>query len=181
MRYATARALSAVAMMFSVSMAAFPAAAQEPQARTWCFANDRDDQVITGCTELIQSGRESQNNLAAEYNNRCLAYVHKGNSDQAIADCTQAIQLNPKEAAFYTTRCGAYNRQGNNDQAIADCTQAIQLNPRLAAAYNDRCFAYINKGNNDQAITDCTQAIQLNPKYSQPYNSRCRDLHQQRQ
>src|ERR1700689_5204525 len=123
MRYAAARALSAVVMIFSASMAALPAVAQEPQARTWCYENSADDQVITGCTEVIQSGRESQNNLAGAYNNRCLAYLHKGDNDQSIADCTQAIQLNPKEAAAYTTRCGAYNSQGNNDQAIADCTQ----------------------------------------------------------
>jgi hypothetical protein len=73
MRYATAGAVSAVVMIFSVLMATSPAAAQEPQARTWCFTNDADDQVIAGCTELIQSNRENQNALAAEYNNRCLA------------------------------------------------------------------------------------------------------------
>jgi Flp pilus assembly protein TadD len=38
---------------------------------------------------------------AAAYNNRGFAYLKKGDNDRAIADFTQAIQLDPKDALAY--------------------------------------------------------------------------------
>ena len=56
----------------------------------------------------------------------------KGDLDQAIADYTQAIALDPKYAVAYNNRGIAYCDKGDLDQAIADYTQAIALDPKYA-------------------------------------------------
>ena len=162
------------------------AAAQQSQTQTWCYGDDStDDQTIAGCTKLIQSGRENQRDLASAYFNRGLAYKAKsdlamaytirgvayglkGDFDRAIADYTQAIQLDPKNAVSYNNRGAAYGIKGDLDGAIADYARAIQLDPKDATAYNNRCIVYTGKGDLDRAIADCTQAIRLDPTAACP-------------
>jgi len=56
------------------------------------------------------------------YNDRGLAFAHKGDFDRANADLTQAIQIDPKYFAAY------FNR-GVGPKALADLTEANALNP----------------------------------------------------
>ena len=50
--------------------------------------------------------------------------------DKAIADYTEAIRLDPKNARAYTNR-GGLGRQEEYDKAIADFTEAIRLDPKM--------------------------------------------------
>ena len=54
----------------------------------------------------------------------------QGDLDRAIADYTQAIQLNPKYAPAYYNRGSAWGNKGDFDRAIADYSQAILLDPK---------------------------------------------------
>jgi hypothetical protein len=51
---------------------------------------------ISACTAMIQSGRETRQNLAKAFDYRGIAYFHKGESDRAIADFDQAILKLPR-------------------------------------------------------------------------------------
>ena len=82
----------------------------------------------------------------------------KGDYDQAIADYTEAIRLNPEYAEAYCNRGVAYWEKGNDDKAIADFTEAIRLNPEYARAYQNRGVAYGKKGENSKAKSDYDQA-----------------------
>jgi hypothetical protein len=55
---------------------------------------------------LEQGDRESVKNRMMAYSNRCSAYRRKGDLDRAIADCTEAIRLDP-EAALRSMRCAS--------------------------------------------------------------------------
>ena len=58
------------------------------------------------------------------------AYLDKkGDYDQAIADFSRAIELNPDNAEYWHDRGAAYFRKGDYDQAIADYAHACQLAP----------------------------------------------------
>jgi tetratricopeptide (TPR) repeat protein len=92
--------------------------------------------------------------------------------DRAIADFTQAIQLDPTYAAVYSNRGIAYAEKGDYDRAIADYNQAIQFDPTYAAAYSNRGIVYAEKGDYDRAIADYNQAIQLDPTYAAVYSNR---------
>ena len=66
----------------------------------------------------------------------------KKSGDVAIVACTEAIRLNPKDAASYVNRSFEYLQKDEYDRAIADTTKAIELAPKGALACNNRSFAY---------------------------------------
>jgi tetratricopeptide (TPR) repeat protein len=88
--------------------------------------------AIAACTRAIRSGRYNGPSLAVLYANRCAAHSDKGETDQALSDCNQAIQLDPKNAVAYANRCAALINKGETDQALSDCNQAILLDPKNA-------------------------------------------------
>ena len=75
-----------------------PAGAQlSPEWQSCTGKSDVDwDQQIGACTALIQSDRETTRDKGIAYNNRGAAYYAKGDNARAIADSTEAIQLDPK-------------------------------------------------------------------------------------
>jgi len=105
--------------------------------------------------------------------------------DRAIADYSEAIRLDPKNAGAYSGRGEAYCFKGEYDRAIADFTEALRLKPTDAEAYRARGEAYWWKGTDgyfegyfegytgkddyDRCIADCTQAIRLDPTNASAY------------
>ncbi len=109
-----------------------PARAQQSQDRTSCYDEKNNaEQTIAGCTALIQSGREI---LAVEYYNRGIAWRHKGDNDQAIADYTEAIRLNPNYASAFKNRGRANFFIANYVAAASDLTRGVQEKPDDAHA-----------------------------------------------
>jgi TPR repeat len=84
-----------------------------------CLAPD-PDLSISRCTAMIQSGHETQQNLAFAFRSRGIAYARKGQYDRAIEDLDQAIRLDPNDAVAFSNRGGAYNGKGQYDRAIED-------------------------------------------------------------
>jgi len=70
------------------------------------------------------------------------ANYEAGKLEQAIADYTKAIGLNPQLPPAYYSRGLAYADIGNLDQAIEDYTIAIELDPDFAKIYISRGNAY---------------------------------------
>jgi tetratricopeptide (TPR) repeat protein len=104
--------------------------------------------------------------------NRGNASKNKSDWDQAIAEYTEALRINPNNAAAYNNRGNAYYDKGDYDRAIADYNQAIRLDPNFVFAYNNRGNAYDNKGDSDRAIADYNQAIRLDPNFATAYTNR---------
>jgi tetratricopeptide (TPR) repeat protein len=119
-----------------------------------------DDQWIAGCGAVIKAGGLSPASLSIAYGKRGFAYGRKGLVDQAIADETQAIALDPNYVDAYSERAADYSKKRQADHAIADFTHVLALNPS-AMAYRDRGAAYLAKGQDDLAIADATQGIAL--------------------
>ena len=119
--------------------------------------------AVAGCAEM----------KADSYFNRALTYGKKGQYDQAIADYTKAIEINPGHAMAYYNRGRAYAiGKGQYDQAIADYNKAIEINPGYAMAYYNRALTYSKKGQYDQAIADYNKAIKINPRFILAYKNR---------
>ena len=80
--------------------------------------------------------------------------------DGAIADSTEAIRLDPKDAVAFNNRGNAWYGRKDYDGAIADYDEAIRLDPKNAMAYYNRGRAWYAKGEYDRAIADsgCTSA-----------------------
>ena len=112
------------------------------------------------------------------------AYVDRGDDfydigdyDNAIADYTQAIKLNPVyNVIAYFSRGTAYSAKGDIDSAIDDYTTALgmdpmRIDPNSPDVLNFRGVAYANKGDYDKAIVDLEEALQLDPNYTAARNS----------
>jgi tetratricopeptide (TPR) repeat protein len=158
-----------------VGLVALPAWAQtrdENVARCTAAADPATvDLKIGACTALLQSGQETAINIPIIYYDRGNGYRNKGLNDQAIADYTEAITLNPNYDNAYDNRGIVYRDKGLYDQAIADYMQAIALKPDKANAYYNRGGAYEEKGQRDQAIADYRMALKLAPNYQLPLDA----------
>src|SRR5262249_48631040 len=80
---------------------------------------------------------------ATAYAHRADAYWGKDEFDRSIADCTEAIGLDPDAAKVYAYRGDAYHCKGEYDRSIADYTEAIRLDPNSAWDYGRRANAYL--------------------------------------
>ena len=107
----------------------------------------------------------------------------------AIADFTNAIEINPRYADAYRSRGWAWSDKREYDKAIADYTKVIEINPKDAEAYDYRGRVWERKGDYDKAkadfaqaddlkygysrdIADYTKAIKINPKDADAYYHR---------
>ena len=76
----------------------------------------------------------------------------KGDDQDAIEACNQAIQLNPNYADAYNDRGIARSNSGDKQGAIADYEQAIKIQPNNASAYDNRGIARLSLGDKQSAI-----------------------------
>jgi len=120
----------------ALALIALPAWAQSEADENWWKCNGDDpDFIIAGCSALIQSNLNSTSNhlvntyanLLDEHYNRGNAYLHKGFYDQAIADFTQVIALEPDLAVPYNGRAWAYHLKGQDAKGLPDANKAIAL------------------------------------------------------
>ena len=90
----------------------------------------------------------------------------------AIADCNQALKLEPEQAGACCVRGQAKCALGDHEGAIADCNQALKLEPEYAEAFYVRGQAKGALGDHEGAIADFTQALKLKPEHAGAPNSR---------
>ena len=120
-----------------------PSIMPERSAREWMAdgrahsAQARWEDAIADFTEAIRqlvkmaaaaNGLfQPEANLANTHVKRALAYVLKGQLEPALADCDEALRLNPSEGTAYRTRAEVYRRKGEHAKAEADLQRAGTL------------------------------------------------------
>jgi tetratricopeptide (TPR) repeat protein len=123
------------------------------------------DTVIDGCTAVIESGQNSQEELATAFDNRGVAYRLKGEYDRALQDYEQAIRLNPSNANAYNNRGVVYRIKREYALAVSDYDEAIWLKKGdFPAAYYNRALAYADKGEYEKSLRDFDIVIEVNPR-----------------
>ena len=150
------------------SLAGTPAAADDHDT----CQKGSGDPAIAACTRLIASNKFNGSRLSGIYSNRGNKFGANGELDRAVADYTEAIRLDPKNAVPFNNRGNAYKYKDDLDRAIADLSEGIRLNPKYALAFRNRGLANDAKGERDRAIADYSEAIRLDPKYAVAFNSR---------
>jgi len=104
--------------------------------------------------------------------NQAEADVKARNYDKAIANLSQAIDLDPKRALAVNKRAGAYLKKGDNERALVDINDALRLDPNYAPAFSNRGLAYRGLGDTDRALADLNHAIRLDPDYAPAFYNR---------
>lgn len=114
----------------------------------------------------------SEGFTAVDYNYRGVTYDKLDRYEEAIADYTRALELDPTFVLAYNNRGATYERLRKYENSLSDYTNAIQLAPTLAAAYYNRGNVYSKRKRPLDAINDYTRAIQLDPTLMRAYINR---------
>jgi tetratricopeptide (TPR) repeat protein len=111
---------------------------------------------------------------AADYVARGDVYFENKNIDRALADYSQAIQLDQTYTEAYTKRGAAYASIREWDRALADYNFVIsdyektknQTDPALLGMYVSRAQAYAGLGNSQLALTEFQKVSASDPSYA---------------
>jgi tetratricopeptide (TPR) repeat protein len=147
-------------------------------ASEWSDCSSGDPaKAIQGCSTILKNGSATPaNERAVALVNRGIALYDRGDLDNARADYTAAIQLDPTNADAFHSRADLMLRQGKLEAAITDYSAAISLNGKFASAYNGRGNALRERGQMEDAIADYNKAIEFDPKSPFAYNGRANAL-----
>jgi lipoprotein NlpI len=110
---------------------------------------------------------------AAQFEQDAQADEQSGNWDAAIADYSQAINLDPtRGSAFFHRGEIRLHQKFDTDGALIDFDGAIARNYRPAFCYDSRGYARLAKGDIDGAIADFDLAINENDTLEDAYRWR---------
>lgn len=123
--------------LVSVMLAATPGFGASRRDRADCD-KVTEETAMAACERVINDRRESKRNRSDAFVNRGLLRFGTRDFDPAIADFTEAIRLNPKNARAYQGRGAAWLLKKEIDRAIADFGVAIRLDPKYAESYHSR-------------------------------------------
>ena len=118
--------------------------------------------VLTGL-EAVDKALSIKPDYLEALVNRGLAHSQKGKHEQAIADFTEALRVDPRDEFLYYNRGNAHYCKGEFDRAIADYSEALRLNPRSLWSLGNRGKSWLLKGEYVRAITDFSRLLQLDP------------------
>lgn len=94
----------------------------------------------------------------------------------AVADCVQALRLDPNNGQAYALRGAAFLGMAAADQAVADYSEAIRLQPNVAEHFVQRGLAHSRRKDIDLALKDFDRAQEIDQKPSRPQILRARVL-----
>ncbi len=109
---------------------------------------------------------------ASAYFTRAAIHYELGESDVAVTDYADALQLNPHDALAYNNRGLIYYELGDVRRAIADFDQALTVDPENAIVYANRGTVRAEIGDRHGAIADYTNALEQCPTDDITYNNR---------
>ncbi|UCE51905.1 MAG: tetratricopeptide repeat protein [Desulfobacterales bacterium] len=84
--------------------------------------------------------------------------------DEALADFSHAIDLDPGYARAFHLRGLVKDKQGNPKSALKDFNQAIELDPEYGAAYYSRATLHSKMKHEDLALEDIEMVQHLTNK-----------------
>jgi hypothetical protein len=115
---------------------------------------------------------KSPRELPIAYYNRGMAYSERGETDRAIADFEELVEMDPGDYEVHTRLGVLYAQSGFLSKAIASFNKAIEMNPDYPFAYGNRGYAYSLLGKKEKAIKDLSRAIALDKGYVKAYVNR---------
>jgi tetratricopeptide (TPR) repeat protein len=120
---------------------------------------------VSGCNDVIASGKAAGADLAKAHYNRGNALLQKSEYNKAIEDFSKALALAPDDAGALHERCWARALLNIElEDALSDCNASLRLKPDDAETLGGRGFVYMRLGFFRTAILDYDAAVSLDPK-----------------
>lgn len=132
--------------------------------------------IVTQETEVtgsaVREGEATASSDPAFYLARSVRRYSRGDFDQAIRDCDEAIRLEPGKALAYGHRGKAWAGKGDTDRALADYEAAIGIDPNNPDLLRDHGNLWRQLGDLDRALAAFDHAIRLGFSDASAYNQR---------
>jgi tetratricopeptide (TPR) repeat protein len=103
---------------------------------------------------------------------RGLELLRQGDGSGAIRAFSEALAIEPDQAAIRLLRGDAYRLAGDLGRALSEYDEVVRLAPRSAAARNNRGLTHHQKGDHDRAIDDFTEAVRIDPRLAVAFLNR---------
>ena len=135
-------------------------------------------------TEMIQAVLQEEISRSPDlekYNSllaQALRAMRRGDFDEALKLCGDAIALNRKLAKGYDYRSAIYHRTKNYEAALVDATQAIACDPTNARYYHSRAVTLHQMKRYEESLKDKNKAVEFDSANARYYNSRSVTLHE---
>jgi tetratricopeptide (TPR) repeat protein len=125
-------------------------------------ANVESEQLRTDSNRLYDPATsEPTRRLITKLHETGSAKLKSGDLDGAIADFSEAVELNPEDRDAYLKRARAKSAKEDLNGAIADFTRVIELDPNNHNAYQERANEKFLKNDLDGALADYNCATEL--------------------
>jgi tetratricopeptide (TPR) repeat protein len=126
---------------------------------------DRDDLIPTSRAIDFLTDEVERQPTATGFLNRAIVWSMLGQIDNALADCNQAISLEPRNANAYEIRGCVWERADAEKRAVADWDHAIGLQPQNLAAHLALAVHWQESGRDQQAMNEFDLLLQFDPNY----------------
>ena len=118
----------------------------------------RYDQLMRLQPELQSEWKRT---LETVWNERCWTRAIIGELQAALADCDEALRIQPNVAAVFDSRGFTHLKMGQWDTAVTDYNSALRLEPKLASSLYGRGLARLKKGDISGGNADIRAAIAI--------------------
>ena len=95
------------------------------------------------------------------YNNLGNFLAQKGQTDEAIKQYQNALEINTRDAKTHNNLGLAFYRKGQTDEAIAQFQETLEINPNYDEAHDNLGVALAQKGQVDEAIAQFQKALEI--------------------
>jgi S1-C subfamily serine protease len=149
--------------ILAIGTLSLPASAQSvPQAFDICRRSRDPAEKVRYCTIVIQNASDRRD-LERLYLRRGNSFVELGRFEEAVADFTSLIRINPRIAGYYDNRLVALRGLGLNREALADANIEVALAPDMPFVFRSRGLVFEVLQQYGAAIHDFDRAISLEP------------------
>jgi tetratricopeptide (TPR) repeat protein len=114
---------------------------------------------------------------AEEYEVRASRRYDEGRYDQAIADYSAALRIDPQLTSAMLNRGWAFYLKEDYQTAMADFDAALKLDPEMRSAYQGRGSCHRELGDFEKAIRDLTEAIRRDSTDADTFERRAKCFH----
>jgi tetratricopeptide (TPR) repeat protein len=108
----------------------------------------------------------SAGKLADPFINRTVALRGLGRYEDALADYTSALAIDPDDFDAYRGRGSIYVEMENYEAALADLHRSLELAPRQVTTHYGLGLAYFGMGRYQEALQHYQQAIDIDRTYT---------------
>ncbi|BFV60010.1 hypothetical protein KCMC57_up51140 [Kitasatospora sp. CMC57] len=129
------------------------------------------DECVARLDEILDPGEHALHRSVLVYN-RAQVHGGLGRHEDAVADYTSVITVDPNYAEYYFDRGIVLRRTGRSAEALADFDEAIRLSPPFPEAYYNRADVRAELGDVKGAVQDFGYVIELDPAFVDAYLNR---------